>query len=218
LTLEAWCAGQLADRCVEALTFLHWLPEQEACVVAIADPTTPLSQLCQPSIAEPIGGPVTTIPTPDQIAEEERERRVFLEEELPLLDARIAETLLRTHPTDELTVGLVLADPLTVPVMEALIAELGGVWVSAWRTDYVCGPALAGQPQPSRFAYKDGIERAAAARRAADQSQEPLTGRFILEAAWAGMEHAALAIREPGVLVEAVEVLLPVGPARRSRP
>jgi hypothetical protein len=94
--------------------------------------------------------------------------------------------------------------------MEAFIEGLGGIWVSAWRTDYVCGPALAGQPQPSRFAYRDGLERAAAARRAADQSQEPLTGRFIFEAAWAGMEHAARAIREPGVLVEAVEVLVPV--------
>jgi hypothetical protein len=210
LTLEAWCAEQLADRCVEALTFLHWLPEQEACVVAITDPTTPLLELCQGPSPEPIGGPVTTTPTPDQIADVDRERRVFIEEELPLLDARIAEILLRTHPTDELSAGLVFAEPLTVPDMEAVIEGLGGIWVSAWRIDYVCGPGLAGQPQPSRFAYRDGVERAAAARRAADQSQEPLTGRFIFEAAWAGMEHAARAVREPGVLVEAVEVLVPV--------
>jgi hypothetical protein len=218
LTLEAWCGGQLADRCVEALTFLHGLPEQEECVVAVTDPTTPLPQLCQPSIPEPIGAPVTTIPTPDQIADAEREiadaereRRIFIEEELPLLDARIAEFIGRSHPNDQLTVGLVLAEPMTVPDMEAFTEELGGVWVSAWRTDYVCGAGLlAGQPQPSRFAFRDGVERAAAARAAADQSQEPLTGRFLLEAAWAGMEQAAQAIREPGVLVEAVEVLVPV--------
>lgn len=217
LTLEAWCAAQPADRCVEALTLLHQLPEQEACVLAVTDPTKPLSEMCQLSSPEPIGEPVTTIPTPDQIAEMEREqaayeesRRVFIEEELPLLDARIAETLKRTHPTGELTVGLVFAEPLTVPDIEAITEELGGVWVSAWRTDYVCSPALAGQTQASRFAFRDGVERAAAARQAADQSQEPLVGRFIFEAAWAAMEHAAQAIREPGVLVEAVEVLLPV--------
>ena len=210
LTLEDWCGGQLADRCVEALIFLHWLPEQEACVVTVTDPITPLFELCRASSPEPIGAPVTTDPTPDQIAEEERERRAFLEEELPLLDARIAEMLLRTHPSDELTVGLVFANPLSIPDMEAFTEELGGTWVSAWRTDYVCGPALTGQPQPSRFAFRDGVERAAAARRAADESQEPLTGRFLLEAAWAGMEHADRAIREPGVLVEAVELLLPV--------
>jgi len=29
LTLDAWCAAQPADRCVEALTFLHGTPEQE---------------------------------------------------------------------------------------------------------------------------------------------------------------------------------------------
>ena len=211
LTLEAWCGGQVADRCVEALTFLHWLPEQEECVVAVTDPTTSLFQLCQPLSPEPIGGPVTTIPTPGQIADAERERRVFIEVELPLLDARIAELIGRTHPNDQLTVGLVFVEPLTVPDMEAFTEELDGLWVSAWRTDYVCGSGmLAGQPQPSRFAFRDGVERAAAARAAADRSQEPLTGRFLLEAAWAGMEHAAQAIREPGVLVEAVEVLLPV--------
>jgi hypothetical protein len=210
LTLEAWCGGQLADRCAEALVFLHWLPEQEACVVAVTDPTTSLFELCQASSPEPIGAPVTTHPTPDQIAEEELERRVFLEEELPLLDARIAETLLRTHPTDELTVGLVFAEPLTLPDMEAFIEDLGGIWVSTWRTDYVCGPESVGPNQASRFAFRDGVERASAARQAADQSQVPVTGRFLLEAAWAGMEHAAQAIREPGVLVEAVEALLPV--------
>ena len=207
LTLEAWCAEQLPDRCVEALTFLQSLPEQEACVVAVADPTTPLFELC--NRPEPVGAPVTTDPTPALIAEDERERRVFLEE-LPLLDARIMEIIGRTHPTDELTVGLVFAEPLTVADMEAFIEELGGTWISAWRTDYVCGPALTGQPQPSRFAFRDGVERAAAAQRAADESQEPLTGRFLLEATWAGMEHAAQAIREPGVRVEAVEALLPV--------
>lgn len=216
-TLEAWCAGESADRCVEALTFLHGLPDQEACVLAVTDPTKPLSDLCQLSSAGPIGVPETTIPTPDQIAEMEREqaafaerRRVFMEEELPLLDARIAETLRRTHPTGELKVGLVFAEPLTLPDMEALSEGLGGVWMSAWRTDYVCSPAIAGQTQASRFAFRDGVERAAAARRAADQSEEPLTGRHIFEAAWAGMEHAARAIREPGVMVEAVEVLIPV--------
>lgn len=78
------------------------------------------------SSAAPIDEPVTTIPTSDQTAEmelghaayEER-RRVFIEEELPLLDSRISETLTRTHPTGKLTVGLVLAELRTVPDMEA---------------------------------------------------------------------------------------------------
>ena len=217
VTLETWCAGESPDRCVEALTFLHGLPEQEACVLALTDRTRPISELCQLSTAEPPGVPETTIPTPDQVADIAREqaafqerRRVFLEEELPLLDARIAETLRRTHPTGEVTVGLVFAVPLTLPDMEALSERLGGVWVSAWRTDYVCIPAIAGQTRASRFAFRDGAERAAAARQAADESEEPLTGRHIFEAAWAGMEHAARAIRDPGVMVEAVEVQIAI--------
>ncbi len=43
LTLEAWCAAGSADRCVEALTFLHGMPDQEACVLAVTDPNKPLS-------------------------------------------------------------------------------------------------------------------------------------------------------------------------------
>ena len=210
LTLEAWCGGQLADRCVEALTLVQAMPEQEACVVTVTDPTTPLFDLCQLSIPETIGGPETTNPIPGQIVDAERDRRIFIEEELPVLDARITEVIGRTHPTDQVTVGLVFGEPLSVPDMETFIEDVGGTWISAWRTDYICGPELAGQPQPSRFAFRDGVERAATARLAADQSEEPVVGRFIFEAAWAGMEHAARAIREPGVRIEAVEALVPV--------
>ena len=75
----------------------------------------------------------------------EESRRVFVEEELPLLDTRIVETLQLTHPTGEVTVGVVFVDPLAVPDIKAFIEELGGVWLSAWRTDYVCSPAPGGQ-------------------------------------------------------------------------
>ncbi len=77
-----------------------------------------------------------------------------------MLDARIVEILRRTHPTSEVTVGLVFANPLTLPDMEALVEGLGGAWVSAWRTDYVCSPVIAGQTQASRFAFRDGVDRA----------------------------------------------------------
>lgn len=219
LTLDAWCAAQPADRCVEALTFLHGTPEQEGCVVAVVDPERPFSELCAPPPPLLADEPVTTIPTPEQIAAMERQQaaeeaahRLFVEEELPRLDERIAATLARTHPTGEVTVGLVLSEPMTVPDMEALMAELGGEWVSAWRTDYVCLPGYDGLPMPEarRFAYRNGVERAATARQAAEESDEPLVAHHIPYNAWAHMEQAARAIREPGVLVEAVEGRLPI--------
>ena len=115
----------------------------EGCVVAVVDSERPFSELCAPPPPPVLADvPVTTIPTPELIAAMERQQpadeaahRLFVEEELPRLDKRITATLARTHPTGEVTVGLVFREPMTVPDMEALMAELGGEWVSAWRTD-----------------------------------------------------------------------------------
>jgi hypothetical protein len=136
--------------------------------------------------------------------------RHFIEVELPPLDAQILTVLSAADPPGPVTVGIVLANPIDVGGVEDFTQELGGSWVAAWRTDFVCLPGFAGQLEPDRFAYRDGVERAAAARKAADESQTPITGRFILEAMWDRMEQAAIAIREPGVTIEALQAAIPV--------
>ncbi len=205
-TLNEWCAGQVADRCVEAVVMLHDTPTQEACILA-SRPDLPLWDQCG-LMPEP-SNTATTIPPPG-VDPAEAELRRFIEEELPQLDARIVNVLTAANPTTPVSVGIVLDHPLELEPMEAFLAELGGTWVSAWRTDFICLPDFSGQPGPDRFAYRDGVERAAAARKAADESQTPITGRFILEAMWERMELAAIAIREPGVMVEAMQAAIPV--------
>lgn len=204
-TLEDWCATQAADRCVEAVVLLHDAPGQEACVLN-ARPDRPLWDQC--GVMPNPANIATTIPPPGVDPAQAR-LRTFIEEELPLLDARIVDVLTAANPPTDVTVGMTLDHPLTVPEMEDFVADLGAIWVSAWRTDFICVPGFNGQPGPDRFAYRDGESRAAAARTAADQSEAGVTGRFLLEAMWDGMEQAAIAIRKPGVMIEAVEVALP---------
>jgi hypothetical protein len=204
-TLEEWCATQQADRCVEAVVMLHDAPEQEACIVTSRS-ELPLWDQCG---VVPDPDPVTTIPPPG-IDPAEAELRHFIEVELPLLDARIVSVLSAANPPTPVTVGVVFEEPIDVARMEDFTEELGGTWVSAWRTDFICIPDFAGQSAPDRFAYRDGVERAAAARRAAAESETPITGRFIFEAMWDRMEQAAIAIREPGVMIEAMQAALPV--------
>ena len=214
-TLEEWCATQAADRCVEAVVILHDAPEQEACIVASV-PDLPLWDQCGVMLNP---NPVTTIPPPG-VDPAEAALRHFIEEELPLLDARIISVLTAANPPGSVTVGIVLTEPIDVAQMEDLTEGLGGTWVSAWRTDFICIPDFGGPLGPDRFAYRDGVERADEARKAADESQAPVTGRFILEAMWDRMEHAAIAIREPGVMIEAMQAAIPVAalPAMEDHP
>ena len=215
-TLEEWCSDQAADRCVEAVVMLHDAPEQEACIVA-SRPDLPLFDQCG---VVPNPNPVTTIPPPGVDPAQAALHR-FIEEELPLLDSRIVAVLTAADPPTPVTVGIVFDHPIAVRELEDFTQELGGTWVSAWRSDFICIPGVEGQPAAlERFAYRDGVERAAAARRAADESEAALTGRFIVEAMWDRMEQAALAVREPGVLLEATQVAIPVSslPALADHP
>ena len=205
-TLEEWCALEAADRCVEAVVLLHDAPGQEACIVASRD-DLPLFDQCG---VVPNPNPVTTIP-PAGVDPAEAELRRFIEEELPFLDARIVSVLTAADPPTPVTVGVVFEDPIDLRALEDFAAELGGTWKSAWRTDFICISGFEGQPGTlERFAFRDGVDRAAAARRAADTSETPMPGRFFVEAMWAAMEQAAIAIREPGVLVEAAQIAFPV--------
>ncbi|MDP3984784.1 MAG: hypothetical protein Q8Q52_07275 [Acidimicrobiia bacterium] len=206
VTLEEWCATQAADRCVEAVVLLHDAPSQESCVLASL-PDRPLFDQCGP-IPNP-NNTATTVPPPGADPADSQSR-LFIEEDLPMLDAHIVEVLAAAGPPGDVTVGIVLAQPMSVSDMEDFVANLGGTWVSAWRTDLVCFLGPGGDPRPDRFAYRDGVERAAAARRAADQGDAPATGHMFLEEVWDRMEQAARAMREPGVTVEAIEVALPV--------
>jgi hypothetical protein len=205
-SLEDWCATQPADRCVEGVILIHDAPAQQACVLGSRS-DLPLWDQCG-AMPNP-NNTATTIPPPG-VDPAEAQRRQFIEQQLPQLDARIVEVLTTANPGTPVTTGIVVKEPMLVPEIEDLVEGLGATWVSAWRTDFICVPGFSGQLVPDRFAYLDGVARAAAARLSADQSEAPVTGRFLLEAMWDGMEQAAVALRKPGVMVEAMEVALPV--------
>jgi len=111
--------------------------------------------------------------------------------------------------------GLVLAAPR--PTAEALVAvaDLPGVPIAVWRTDFTCTlQANMGAPgpvptEPTRFAYVDagGIRE----RRLATSGDlaPPITGIHISESFWNKWEDQWAQAQEAGVLVEAVAVYLP---------
>lgn len=212
--LETWCASQTPDRCVEGLVYLNWNPGLEACVFTAPDDSIRFWELCD--TVEPDGlEPVTTIPTDESEAERLGAAQDFEREmarRLPLLDERASALLTAVHPGGVVTAGLVFGDPLDLRAVEEMTAGHGAILIAAWRTDYICLPGLEGFPmvQASRFAYLDGVERARQLREDMENSTTPVTGVHIPLNAFAVMEQEAVALREPGVLIEAVQATVPV--------
>jgi hypothetical protein len=211
--LETWCATQTPDRCVEGLVYLDWNPGRESCVFTVADDTQRFWELCDETVQE--GEPVTTIPTEQSEAEQlaaEQNYRDEVARRLPALDEQAIALLTATHPDGTVTGGLLFVDPMTLSDVEQLAAGQGAVLISAWRTDYLCFPGIEDWPvdTASRFAYLDGVERARQLREEMENSTTPVTGGQIPLDAFAVMEQEAVALREPGVLIEAVRVGLPV--------
>lgn len=213
LDLETWCAEQTAGRCVEGLAYLDLNPGQETCVFTAPASDRAFWELC--AEPQPATEPVTTIPTPESEAQRLADEAAFREEmerRLPVLDAQAAELLASTHPNDMVEVGLVFAEPLSLTAAEQTVAGYGADLIAAWRTDYVCLPGWEELPLPraSRFAYLDGVERAARLQQEMDNSTTPVTGRHIPMNSFAVMAQEAQALREPGVLLEAVQVEVPI--------
>jgi len=212
--LETWCASQTPDRCVEGLVYLDWNPGRERCVFTAAEDSTRFWDLCD--TAEPDGlEPVTTIPTEESEAERLAAEQDFegeMARRLPVLDRRAIELLTAVHPGGIVTAGLVLGDPLDLPAVEKMTSVEGMVLIAVWRTDYVCLPGLESFPtsQASRFAYLDGVEQARQLREEMENSATPVTGAHIPLNAFAVMEQEAVALREPGVLLEAVQARVPI--------
>ena len=211
--LEGWCATQTVDRCVEGFYLLYSQPGQESCVFS-SNLEEPLFVQClePPAVTDP-ATPLTTIPTPESIEDDERraaELRTQFLADLPSLEVQLSELLARAHPDGRVSMSLVPVEPLPLADADGLVAELGGDFEIAWRTDYVC---LLGEGLPmdaTRTAYRDGVERAARLRREAAESEEPLAGFFFVSDSWARMEQAARALQEPGVLIEALTASIPV--------
>jgi hypothetical protein len=212
--LETWCATQTPDRCVEGLVYLDWNPGRESCVFTTEDGTQRFWELCDQSVSE--GEPGTTIPTQqsedDLLAAQQRHERE-VRRRLPALDERAIALLRAAHPDGAVTAGLLFASPLDLSAAEQLAARHSAVLISAWRTDYVCLAGISDWPidTPSRFAYFDGVERARQSREEMENSTTPVTGGHIPLNAFAVMEQEAVALRESGVLIEAVQAEVPVG-------
>jgi hypothetical protein len=212
--LETWCASRTPDRCVEGLVYLDWNPGSEDCVFTVADDTQRFWELCDESVQE--GEPVTTIPTEQSEAERlsaEQDYRDEVSSRLPALDERATALLTAAHPDGTVTAGLLFVDPIALADVEQLAAGQGVVLVSAWRTDYLCFSGIDDWPvdTASRFAYLDGVDRARQLRQEMENSATPVTGAHIPLDGFAVMEQEAVALREPGVLIEAVQAGVPVG-------
>ena len=157
---------------------------------------------------------VTTVPT----EESEAERRALQEEweerlisELPILDEKILEMLMATHGEGTVTTGLLLAEAIGLTDLEELAGDFESTPIAVWRTDYVCLPGTDFWPNAStRFAYLDGVERGERLSRELQNSSTPVTGAHIPLNAFAIMQQEAVALREPGVLLEAARLEIPV--------
>ncbi len=212
--LDTWCATQTPDRCVEGLVYLDWNPGRESCVFATEDDTQRFWELCDQSVSE--GEPGTTIPTQrseDDLLAAQRKYESEVRLRLPALDERAIAVLSAAHPDRAVTAGLLFTSPLDLSAVEQLAALHSAVLISAWRTDYVCFAGISDWPidTPSRFAYFDGVERARQSREEMENSTTPVTGGQMPLNAFAVMEQEAVALRESGVLIEAVQAEVPVG-------
>lgn len=222
--LEGWCSSQTVDRCVEGHYLLYSYPGEEPCVFSSILEEPLFVQCPQPPDLSNPTIPSTTDPTPESIEDDERRaievRSQFLAD-AQSLTAELSALLAATHPNGTVSTSLVPIEPLTLAAADNLVAELGGDFDMAWRTDYVCLPGEGVPPIVStRTAYRDGVERAVQQRREAEESELPVTGFFFLSDSWARMDQAARALQEPGVLVEALTASIPVSSldAALSRP
>lgn len=110
--------------------------------------------------------------------------------------------------------GLALAEPLPTAEALASIADLGGVPIAVWRTDYACishysmpvGPYYG---VPSRFAYVDADEMRTRILSAEGRLSPPITGLDSWNHWFGAFVQEWSKAQEPGVLVEAVAVYLP---------
>ncbi|MDH3259441.1 MAG: hypothetical protein OEM81_11715 [Acidimicrobiia bacterium] len=212
--LEAWCATQTPDRCIEGMVYLDWNPGRDTCVFSSSDQFVRFWELCGDGGPDVV--PVTTTPTQESIDQQQAAEQNYEDEaarRLPVLDERAFDLLASTHSDGVVTAGLVLADPLNLTEAEQLMADIGAELISVWRTDYECFPGSdAAWPvaTASRFAYPDGVERAEKSRQEMENSTTPVTGAHIPLNAFAVMEQAALALRDPGVLLEVVQAKVSV--------
>jgi hypothetical protein len=111
--------------------------------------------------------------------------------------------------------GLVMVDPLPTAEASAAVADLGGVPIAVWRTDYVCifhysmpvGPTYG---VPSRFAYVDADNMRERILAAEGSVAPPITGLDSWNRQFDAYLQEWSKAQEPGVLIEAIAVYLPV--------
>lgn len=213
MDLETWCPTQTPDRCVEGLVYLDANPERQSCVFTAVDDSLRFWELCDEGVQG--GEPGTTVPTEVSEAERlaaEQEYKDELARRLPALDERAIALLAIAHPDGIVTAGLIFVDPMDLSAVEQVAGGQGAVLIAAWRTDYLCFPGIDDWPidTASRFAYLDGVERAERLQEEMQNSTTPVTGAQISLDAFAVMEQEAIALRQPGVLLEAVHAEVPV--------
>ena len=121
--------------------------------------------------------------------------------------------------------GLMLADPLPTADALASVADLPGVAVAVWRTDYACishyiMPVGPYQYAQSRFAYVDADDMTNRMEAAAGSVAPPITGLDAWRRYYSSYLQEWSLAQEPGVIVEAVAVYLPdsVGAALATDP
>ncbi len=203
VTIDEWCRATSPEECFLAAS-------------AVASGLDPICLANGPTYQEVVDGcsddqpPVTTIPGPAPST---------TGYDLEAIEAAVETALISSHPDGRFIVVLQLPERVSMREASALAASIAGELVAVWRTDEVCVTGFGAEgTQPSRFAYVDGVSRAAKERAAAEAASTPITGRHIVEALWDRMAEEAEALLEPGVALAAVAVDVRIGdiPAIRA--
>ncbi len=196
-TFSEWCASVSAQDCIEMAREVAWGTVDPVCVMRTASAD-------EASACFGRGTTETTVPTGTVIA-------VSPPRDSQLIDQAVEDTVLAAHPEAIVDVGVVFAPDVPLETARQLAHRFGTEVMAVWRADQVCVPAWGGFPgtEPSRFAWVDGVERAAAERKAAAEGRTVVTGHHIAESAWSRMEEEASAL-VPGTQLVAMAIHLPV--------
>ncbi len=206
-TFVEWCASVPAEDCLQMASEVAAGNLDPACVIRTdgADEASACFGQLPPQTTVPNGDVIGTRPPRDAA----------------FVDQAVEETLLAAHPEATVDVGVIFVAPVSLAFAQGLADGFETEATAVWRADQVCVPAWGGFPgtEPSRFAWINGVERASAERRAAEEGRTVVTGHQIAESAWSRMEQEAAALRPDTELVAmAIELVVGELDAFRQEP
>ncbi len=209
--LVAWCRTVDPDFCILGLGALAEDAGRRDCVFSSRD---------MPGLLDCVTASSGAVTTTTQLGSDEEPTEEQILAWRLAAEAEIERVLPLAHPGYLAAAGLVLAEPMTLPDAVAVADRLGLRASGAWLAAPVCvdGYAALGMgesPVSVRFAYLDGEAEVDRREAALTAGGAVITGRHLFDTAAAALIQASEAAQQPGVLVEAVSVLVVPGSAAR---